>query len=111
MMDTLWRLTWALPLVMTLGLGAVLILRRFGVRARSATAGSQRMNVRESLMLSADTQMHLIEIDRNVYLLVESAGHVLLQAAAQQSGEAVALSAEPAGASRWWPWSLKGGLR
>lgn len=81
MMETLWRLAWALPLVLLTGMVAVLTLRRFVVPTQGTGQQTQRMNLRESLSLSDDTRVHLIEIDRQVLLIVESSRHTLLQSA------------------------------
>ena len=72
MTDTLWRLTWALPLVLLVGAVAMLVLKRFLIPVRSTAKDSQRLTVRESLSLSTDTHVHLIELDRKPYLVVES---------------------------------------
>ena len=80
-METLWRLAWALPLVLVTGVVAVLTLRRFVVPTQGTSQPAQRMNLRESLSLSDDTRVHLIEIDGQVFLVVESLRHTLLQSA------------------------------
>ena len=86
-MDILWRLTWALPLVLVIGIVAVLVLKRFAVPAQRASQAATRMSVRETLSLSDDTRVHLIEIDRRDYLVVESARHTVLQSALPQVSE------------------------
>lgn len=80
MADTLWRLAWALPLVLAVGFVAVLLLKRFGLPVQAvAEEAARRMNLRESLTLSEDTRVHLIEVDRKTYLVVESARQAVLQ--------------------------------
>jgi flagellar biogenesis protein FliO len=81
MMETLWRLAWALPLVLATGVVAVLTLRRFVVPTQGASQQAQRMNLRESLSLSDDTRVHLIEIDRQMFLVVESSRQTVLKSA------------------------------
>ena len=83
-MDTLWRLAWALPLVLTVGFAVVLMLKRFVVPTAAASQALQRMRLRESLSLPDDTRVHLIEVDRQAYLIIESARHTLLQSVEAQ---------------------------
>jgi len=78
-MDSVWRLVWALPLVLAVGFVAVLLLKRYGLPAVKHTPPEQRMSLRESLSLSDGTRTYLIEIDRTPYLLVESTRQTLLQ--------------------------------
>jgi flagellar biogenesis protein FliO len=85
MMDTLWRLAWALPLVLATGMAAALTLRRFVARTPDTRRPTQRMTLRESLTLSDDTRLHLIEVDRQAFLVVESARHTSLQPTAVAS--------------------------
>ena len=78
-MDTLYRLAWALPLVLMVGFAVMLMLKRFVVPTVAASQAPQRMSLRESLSLPDDTRVHLIEVDRQAYLIVESTRHTLLQ--------------------------------
>lgn len=80
MTDALWRLIWALPLVLVTGLVAVLVLKRLLPEAR-ADRQHRRMAVCETLTLSDQTHLHLIEVDRQPYLLVDSPGGTALQLA------------------------------
>jgi flagellar biogenesis protein FliO len=73
MTDTLWRLAWALPLVLLIGGVAVLGLKRFVSTARSEHAGPLRMSRCESLSLSDSLSVHLIEVDSQPYLVAASA--------------------------------------
>ncbi len=79
-MDAAWRMVWALPLVVVIGTLAVLVLRRFVAPSRPAADNAKRMSVRESLSLSDETRVHLLEIDGKGYLVVESAHPGVLQA-------------------------------
>lgn len=101
----MWRLAWALPLVLMVGAAVVLVLRRFVVPTASAAVPTQRMRMLESLPLSDDTRVHLIEVDGRAYLVVESARHAVLQSAAPlQAGDASRLPIRfgPAWAQRFW---------
>ena len=79
MTDVLWRLIWALPLVLLTGLTAVLVLKRILVPIRSVEPPAQRMSLHEVLTPSDLTRVYLIEVDRQTYLLVESVGGTVLQ--------------------------------
>jgi flagellar biogenesis protein FliO len=87
MMDAAWRLAWALPLVLLVGAAAVLLLRRFVLPTQPATLQRQRLSRRESLSLSQETRVHLIEVDGKPYLLVESARQALLQSTSSPTAE------------------------
>jgi flagellar biogenesis protein FliO len=78
-MNALWRLTWALPLVLAVGAAAMIVLRRFVVPAASEKRGVQRMTICEMLPLSEHTQVHLIEVDGSSYLIVESTQNAALE--------------------------------
>jgi flagellar biogenesis protein FliO len=78
-MDILIRLAWALPLVLAVGLAAMLVLRRFVVPAAGGSGPTRRMSVRESLALSDETRAHLVEIDGKPYLIVESLRRTALE--------------------------------
>jgi flagellar biogenesis protein FliO len=82
-MDTLWRLAWALPLVLAIGVATMLALKRLVVTRASIPGGVGRLSLCESLSLPNDTRVHLIEFDRQPYLLVESDRHAVLQLAPQ----------------------------
>ena len=80
-MNTLWRLAWALPLVLITGAAMVYMLKQVIVRDSASRRDSRRMHLRESLCVSPQTQMHLVEFDRRPYILVESEHGTVLQAA------------------------------
>ena len=82
-MDTLWRLAWALPLVLTTGVAVMWLLKRF-VRPHELQQPRQRMTLCETLTLANETRVHLIEVDRQAYLLVESAVGTVLQPASSR---------------------------
>jgi flagellar biogenesis protein FliO len=80
MTDALLRLMWALPLVLVIGIAAALVLKRFvlpGV-GRPAPQG-QRLTLRESLSISQDTRLHLLDIDGRAHLVIESGRQTVLQ--------------------------------
>jgi len=92
MSDHLWRLAWALPLVLLLGLVIVLLLKRHMAGRLSMKPDAQRMVVRESMSVSIQTQLHLIEVDSSVYLLVESAGGTQVQAVSRAHTDGTVLA-------------------
>lgn len=79
MTDALLRLAWALPLVLGLGVAAAFVLKRFVVPVADASPQRQRLSLRESLSVSDDTRLHLLEVDGKPHLLVESARATVLQ--------------------------------
>ena len=78
MADPLLRLLWALPLVLLVGVAAALMLRRIVKPAVHSPGSILRLILRESLQLSEHTRVHLIELDNDSYLLVESMQHAAL---------------------------------
>lgn len=77
-MDALGRLAWALPLVLLIGMAALLLLKRV-VRATPPSSGhALRLSLRESLSLSDETRVHLIDLDGTACLVVESTRHATL---------------------------------
>lgn len=77
-MDAIWKLIWALPLVLVTGAVLVLLLKHV-VYAPASHRSLQRMRSCESLALSARTRLHLLELDGKAYLLVESERQAQLQ--------------------------------
>ncbi len=93
-LDTVWRIMWALPLVLAVGMVAVLILRRFLGPAKHMHRKAQRMSLHESLSVSDDTRVHLIEVDGGRYLIVESARQAALQALNGGAGDVARSTAQ-----------------
>jgi flagellar biogenesis protein FliO len=74
-MDDSWmRLVWALPMVLLLGLGIILILWRL-LGATSLQHKAPRLAVLESLAVGEATTLHLIVADGRTAVLVETSGH------------------------------------
>ena len=71
-MDMLWRLTWVLPFTVLVGGGIILLLRQILGQGKFAPRTLQRMVKQESLIVSDDTRLHLLEVDGRPYVLVES---------------------------------------
>jgi flagellar biogenesis protein FliO len=69
-MESAWRLIWALPLVLLVGAVAILVIRRIAPRPRESSIA--RLRLCESLQVSLETQLHLVEVDRRVHLVIES---------------------------------------
>ncbi|MEO8152139.1 MAG: hypothetical protein ABI605_03640 [Rhizobacter sp.] len=107
-MDSLWRMAWALPLVLGIGFAAALVLKRFVVTVPSSSPQMQRIRLQESLSLSDDTCVHVIEFDRQAYLLVESSLQTTLQAASVASAtSAKAVEAAPMPSRAGPAWALR----
>jgi flagellar biogenesis protein FliO len=84
-MTTLWRLVWALPLVLGVGVVGMLVLRRFIAPTRNIGQELRRLTARESLSLSDQTRVYLIDLDGASYLIVESVQHAELHGVPSQS--------------------------
>lgn len=78
MTDSLSRLAWALPLVIALGVLAILVIRRVLQTAHPANDDAP-MTLRQSLKLSEDAQLHLVSLGGQSILVVESSGPSALQ--------------------------------
>jgi hypothetical protein len=70
-MESAWRLIWALPLVLSLGAAAIILIRRV-TSPQAPPLSSARLRLCESLQLSAETHLHLVEVDERVHLVIES---------------------------------------
>lgn len=95
-MDALLRLAWALPLVLFTGTVLVLLLKRIIKPLPSSAAVAQRLSLRESLSVSEETRVHLIDLDGAACLLVESTRQTTLHLTATGAKASVS----PAG-PRW----------
>lgn len=93
------RLSWALPLVLLAGVAIMLLLKRV-LNSETTREPGRRMVLRESLTLSGELCVHLIELDGKAYLITECA---------KQSGiHAVSTQVSVAGRPRWGfahPWT------
>jgi flagellar biogenesis protein FliO len=72
MNDTFVRLSWALPLVLALAVAAALVLRRFIPQLQVPRPQSGRLALNESLQLSDASKVHLLSVDGQRILLVET---------------------------------------
>jgi flagellar biogenesis protein FliO len=81
-MDALWRLTWALPVVLLTGIAVMFVLKRWVTPERRPGGRTAKavMSLRESLSVSDQTHVYLIAIGRQEYVLVESARNTVMQA-------------------------------
>jgi hypothetical protein len=70
--DILLRLCWALPLVLLAGLVIMLLLRHV-VLPRPVHDRPRRLSLCESMTLSDEMRVHLIEANGTAYLITESA--------------------------------------
>ena len=98
MNDSLTRLLWALPLVLALGVVAILIVKRgldrLGVHGAKA---AEPMRLRQTLALPDGLQAHLLEIDGQSLLVLPG-----------QAGAAATVQLLPRSAPvRAWPGVLR----
>jgi flagellar biogenesis protein FliO len=85
-MATMWRLLWALPLVLLVGVAVMLILRRFMTPTPREQVEPQRLRMQGAVTLSANTQVYLVEADSKGYLVVESDRPTTVQEVAPTAG-------------------------
>ena len=71
MTEGLLRLAWALPAVLAVGVLLMLLLRRF-TGSMPVESQSRRLHLRDSLTVSDETRVHLLEVDGKPHVLVES---------------------------------------
>lgn len=89
-----WRLSWALPLVLLIGVLFMLWLKRLGVgqapkdgRAAGAHA-THDLIVLSDTRLSEHTRCWVIDVHGQAFVVLESAGQVQLQPLAPRASEA-----------------------
>jgi hypothetical protein len=82
-MDTLLRLAWALPLVLLIGLGLMLAMKRL-MSAERASPPAPALS--KTLRLSEQTQAHVIDVAGQHYLVIESERSVVIEALASKAG-------------------------
>jgi len=78
-MNALLRLLWALPLVLALGVGFMIVLRRFVAPAPNGKPAARHTALCEQLALSEQTRVYLLDVDGRKYLVVESTQNTRLQ--------------------------------
>ncbi len=100
-MESAWRLVWALPLVLAVGVAAVLVLRRFVTPMTPAAPRGPRVSLRDSLALSDHTRVHCIDVDGRAFLVVESAQQAALHALVQAETPRAAPRGVPGWAQRF----------
>lgn len=74
--DHLWRLAWALPLVLVIGVLFILALKRWGITRlpglMPAVVNTTDLRVVTDLQVSGDTRVYLLEAGGQRWLLTES---------------------------------------
>lgn len=82
--DHLWRLAWALPLVLIIGVLFILALKRWGITRlpglMSVAQPTGELRVVGDLSVSDDTRVYLLEAGGQRWLLTESRLHASTQA-------------------------------
>ncbi len=83
--DHLWRLAWALPLVLLIGVMFILALKRWGITRLpglmpAMAQPSGELRVVADLSVSDDTRVYLLEAGGQRWLLTESRLHASAQA-------------------------------
>lgn len=78
MNEQLWRLAWALPLVIALGLALIYWLKRLGVGQGSAGTANQAV-VRSNTALTERTRVLVVEVGHQVFVVFESEATIAVQ--------------------------------
>lgn len=98
--DSLFRLAWALPLVLLIGIAAIYGLKRLGVgQAAAAAPGAETIVVVSEKSLSEHTHVFVLEHQRQQYLVFES--RVSLSVQALPAAGSVASGPVPMGLQAW----------
>ncbi len=79
MNDSLSRLLWALPLVLGVGVIAILLLKRALDRVGVSAQVTERLQLAQSVDLSEGQRAHLLEVDGQCVLVVAGPNHTVLQ--------------------------------
>lgn len=84
MVDHLWRLAWALPLVLLIGVMFILALKRWGITRLpglmpAIARPSDELHMVAELSVSDDTRVYLLEAGGQRWLLTESRLHASTQ--------------------------------
>jgi flagellar biogenesis protein FliO len=99
----LWRLTWALPLVIAVGWALILLLKRLGLGA----PGELRDEVEDTVLVSSQaltdqTRVLLVRVQGQSYVVFESAAHLSVQAIPSQTSVSSLSFAQPSPVSFSW---------
>ena len=78
--DQLWRLTWALPLVIVIGVGLIYWLKRLGVGALPAESGATPV-VLSNTPLTEHTRVLVVQVNQRPFIVFESTAHLSVQTA------------------------------
>lgn len=78
MNDQLWRLVWALPLVIAIGVALIYWLKKLGLGQGGGGQPAQPI-VRSSTALSEHTRVLVVEVDQRAFVVFESDTHIAVQ--------------------------------
>jgi flagellar biogenesis protein FliO len=80
-MDTqLWRLTWALPLVVAIGFVAIYWLKRMGLGGVGSSAPAEPILL-SNTVLSEHTRVLVVKVNQQAFVVFESTANVAVQPA------------------------------
>ncbi len=85
MTDQLWRLAWALPVVIATGLLLIFWLKRMGVGQGTPKTHAEPI-VRSCTQLTEHTQVLIVEIHQQSFIVFESSQHIMVQGEATHGG-------------------------
>lgn len=98
------RLIWALPLVLMIGVGLLLLLKRWGIGVGplgQAANASGSIHIVQSLDISPQTKVMQVSVNGRTYLVFESAANLQVLPANENM-------ARPANSQVLFPWTKRG---
>lgn len=111
MTEQLWRLTWALPLVIVIGVMLIHWLKRWGVgMAPSRGAAPVQAVVLSNTALTEHTRVLVVDLDGQRFVVFESSAQISVQPDAERvpaQGHPLARR-QPMGVAPMFPWRPTG---
>ena len=98
MTDSLLRLMWALPLVLAIGVGALLLMKRHGIGVRPRSPDEVPLVMLNSLAISPHTTAFVLKLGNEEWLVLESDKAVQIQVRAP--------AVKPGVPGRTTPWPM-----
>jgi flagellar biogenesis protein FliO len=108
MTDQLWRLTWALPLVIAIGVLLIHWLKRMGV-GTSPDATPAEPVLLSTTALTEHTRVLVIDVAGQQFVVFESSARISVQTDAVQAHQSIPLAfRRPMGMAPMFPWRPSG---
>lgn len=79
MNDQLWRMTWALPLVIVIGVALIYWLKHLGLGGQVRESASVEPVVRSNTALTDHTRVLVVELEQQQFVVFESTAQIAVQ--------------------------------